>query len=674
MEHDSERFIRGQGRYVDDLQLPGMLHLKIVRSPYARAKILAVRGGITGHEFRGNLASVGEGAWAGAPAAVPFPVLATEYVAYAGQPVAAVTADDLYTAEDRMAEVDVEYEPLPPVVDLQAALEASPLHPGTTSNVASRVELGEDFEPHAPIVLEDELVNARISPNPMEARGIVAQSDGSDLTVWASTQSVHTWKEGLTRVFGLPRERVRVIAADTGGAFGSKSALYPEYAVACYVAMKARRPVKWVETRSEHLLATSHGRGASARMKVFADRTGHVEGLKAEILVDNGAYAVGIGAFAPRFIGFQITGPYAIGRAYVRGMSVYTNKVPLGPYRGAGRPEAAFFLERMLDLLADELRLDPLEVRRRNASPEPFASPTGLRIEPFEPFLRSATQALHAKDASGRPGTGFACFLLLSAVQPGESARIAVRDGRVHVWLGTSRGGQGHEILAQTILSEQLGVPPSAILLEASDTRELDEGTGTWGSRTAVVASNALVDVARQVRERVAREAGAYSASELLRRGIDVTVFHEEERGVGTFGAIRAGVTVDRETGEARVTDCASYYDIGRVVNPWMVESQSIGGAAQGIGQVLSEEVVYDADGQPQVMTLTDAGVLTAFEMPNVAVHLAPGPTGPGARIKGVGEASTVGVPPAVVRALETLVGRRLRRTPIHADELREQA
>ena len=674
MASDSERFIQGRGRYVDDLHFPEMLHLKIVRSPYARARIVQVRGGITGTEFRGNLASVGEGAWAGAPPTVPYPVLASEYVGYAGQPVAAVFADDLYAAQDRAAEVDVEYEPLPPVVDPKAALEAQPLHPGTSSNVASRIELGEDFESHAPVVLEDELANARISPNPMETRGIVARSDGSDLTVWASTQSVHTWKAGLTRVLGLPPERVRVIAADTGGAFGSKSALYPEYVIAGYAAMKTRRPVKWIETRSEHLLATSHGRGASAKMKIFADRTGRVEALKADILVDNGAYAVGIGAFAPRFIGFQITGPYAIGRAFVQGRSVYTNKVPLGPYRGAGRPEAAFFLERMMDLLADELHLDPLEVRRRNASAKPFVSPTGLRIEPFEPFFRSATQALRAGEAPGRAGTGFACFLLLSAVQPGESARVAVRDGRVRVWLGTSRGGQAHEVLAQTILSEELGVPPSAITLEPSDTAELDEGTGTWGSRTAVVASHALVDAARQVRERVTREAGAYSAAELLRRGIDVTIFHEEERGVGTFGAIRAAVAVDRETGEARVTDCACYYDIGRVVNPWMVESQSIGGATQGIGQVLSEEVVYDGDGQPQVTTLTDAGVLTAFEMPNVTVHLAPGPAGPGGRIKGVGEASTVGVPPAVVRALETLLGRRLRRTPLHADELREPA
>src|SRR5579875_3000850 len=283
----------------------------------------------------------------------------------------------------------------------------------------------------------------------MEPRGIVAHYDGTRLTVWASTQSVHAWKEGLCNVLKLPREMVRVIAMDTGGAFGCKGGIYPEYAVACFASMKTRHPVKWIETRSEHLMATNQGRGASAKMKIFADRSGKVEGLKADILVDAGAFGVGISSFAPRWIGFQSTGPYAIPRAYVSGKSVYTNKVPLGPYRGAGRPEAAFFIERMMDLLADELNLDPVKVRLANASSESFTSPLGLSLDPLEPFLKSAIQELRYNETSTKNKfTGFSCFVLIPAIQPGESARILVKSGRVKVWMGGTQGGQRHDIFA----------------------------------------------------------------------------------------------------------------------------------------------------------------------------------------------------------------------------------
>ncbi len=671
METDADRFTRGRGRFVDDLRLDGMLHLRIARSTYARARVLSVRGGFTGSDFPANLVSVGEGAWGGGGTTVPFPALATERVNYVGQPVAAVLGRTPYEAEDLLGGVDIDYEPLKPVVEPKEALRAEPIHPGLSSNVATRLELGQDFALDAAVVLEDELANGRISPNPIEPRGAVAHYDGTRLTVWASTQSVHTWKEGLCNATKLPREKVRVVAVDTGGAFGTKSALYPEYVVAALASMKTGKPVKWIETRSEHLIATNQGRGASARMQLAADRTGKVLGLKADILVDNGAYAIGIGAGAPRFIGMQLTGPYAIGKAFVKGTSVYTNKVPLGPYRGAGRPEAAFFIERMMDLLADELKLDPLEVRLRNASAQPFVSPMGVRLEPFEPFLRSAAHELGYRAHETGP-SGFSCFVLMTAAQPGESARLSVKDGRIRVWMGTSRGGQDHETLAGEILSQELDVPKSAITLEPSDTDQLDQGIGTWGSRTAVAGGAALIEAAGRLKEQLTKDVGSYSPGELLKHDLDVTVFHRENEQRNTFGACTAKVALDREIGRAAVTQCAFYFDIGRVLNPSMVESQTIGGAVQAIGQVLSEEVVYNEDGQPLVVSLADAGVLPAAGTPSIKVELAKHSAATGDRIKGVGEASATGLPPAIVRALEKAVGRRLRETPVRPASLVE--
>jgi aerobic carbon-monoxide dehydrogenase large subunit len=669
---DPESLITGHGTFVDDLHLERMLHLKIVRSTFARAKILKLEGGITGSEFKANLSAVGEGAWGGERVSVPYPALASDYVSYVGQPVAAVLADDQYKAEDMMEEVNVDYDALKPLVDPEDAFTFEPIHPATKSNIVSKVELGHDFQSDAQLVLEDELVNERIAANPIEPRALVARYDGSKLIVWASTQSVHTWKEGIVGITKLPRELVRVIQMNTGGAFGTKSGLYPEYAIACYASMKTRRPVKWIETRSEHLLATSHGRGARGRIKVFADRQGHVSGLKADVLVDNGAFAMGIGAFAPRWIGYQISGPYAIDKIFVTGASVFTNKVPLGPYRGAGRPEAAFLYERMMDLIADELHLDPVEVRLRNASAKPFVSPLGLKIDPFEPFLKSAVDELgYSKLSKRETDVGFSSFILVSSVQPGESARISVSREKVKVWMGGSQSGQDHETIAQKLVSEELGISPSVIKLEHGDTEQLDQGIGTWGSRTAVVGGAALIEAARKLREQARTKLGNYTQDELLKHEFDVTVFHQEKDSVISFGANLAKVLVDKETGMASVDECAAYYDAGRVLNPFMVESQSIGGTAQGIGQVLYEEAKYNKDdGQLIAGTIEDAGVPTASLIPNITIKLARHPSKPGEPIKGIGEAPTVGVPPAVIRALERNFKKRLRRTPLHPEAI----
>jgi carbon-monoxide dehydrogenase large subunit len=631
--------------------------------------LLRVKGGINSSELKANLASVGEGASEGSGAAQP--VLAIGYVNYVGQPVAAVLGKNQYTAADMMDEVQVDYEPLKPIIDPEEALVAPPIHPETTSNVLASFRFGKEFDlPDAPLVLEDTLLNKRISPNPLEPRGLVAQYDGSRLTVWASTQSVHAWKEGLCDSLGLAPKSVRIIQRDTGGAFGSKGGIYPEYVIACYAAMKTGKRVKWIETRMEHLMATHQGRGARAKMKIYADKMGRVLGLRTELLIDAGGYAPGMGMMAPRWIGFQITGPYAISNVFVDAKSVYTNKVPLGPYRGAGRPEAAMFIERMMDLLADELKMDPVEVRLRNASPEPFVSPLGLKLDPFKPFLESAVKELRYHERRGKgEGVGFSCFVLIPAAQPGESARIAIKEGRVKVWMGGSTHGQGHDVFAKMLVSQELGVPQSVIDVEKPDTNELDEGVGSWGSRTAAVGGAALVDAARKIKDAAITQLGKYSPEEFLRHEFDVTVFHSEKGQLNAFGANLVTAVFD-ELGNIRLKECTAYYDVGRQLNPAMIESQIIGGSAQGIGQVLNEQAKYDDEGQLLTVTVADAGLLSASEMPSVKIGLASNPSSLPHGAKGVGESPTMGVPPAALRAIEKIVGKRLRETPIAIESL----
>ncbi len=525
-------------------------------------------------------------------------MLASGYVNYVGEPIAAVLGDDPYLAEDSMDEVEVEYEPLKAVVDPESALSSPPIHAGTSSNVFSTFRMGKEFNlDSVAVCVEDTLLNRRISPNPLEPRGLVVDYDGSLLTVWASTQSVFAWKEGLCESLGLDAKSLRVIQVDTGGAFGSKGGIYPEYVIACYAAMKMRRPVKWIETRMEHEMATNQGRGARAKMKLYADRTGRVQGLTADLLIDAGAYALGMGTMSPKWIGYQITGPYAISRVAVDAKSVYTNKVPLGPYRGAGRPEAAMFIERMMDLLADELRMDPVEVRLRNASPEPFLSPLGVRLDPFKPFLASAITELGYHDKREGESVGFSCFVLIPAVQPGESARIAVKRGRVKVWLGAGTHGQGHDVWARILVSEELNIPQSVIDFEKSDTNELDEGVGTWGSRTTVVAGAALIEAARKIKADATKMLGTYSPTELLNHEFDARVFRSQREQLNSFGANLVSAQLD-ESGTIRLRKCVAYYDVGRQLNPDMIESQIIGGNAQGIGQVLTEEKKYRDGGQ----------------------------------------------------------------------------
>ncbi|MGZ4853338.1 MAG: xanthine dehydrogenase family protein molybdopterin-binding subunit, partial [Halobacteriota archaeon] len=409
-----ESFVSGKGAYVDDITLPRMLHMAVARSPHARANVLSVTGGMNASDLHALVGGFGEGARGDVNPALLHPVFASDAVEYVGQPVAAVFAADRYAAEDKLDEIDVEYEKLKPVTTITEALSAAPLHAGTRSNIIKQSWIGADFDdPPSPVVLEEAFTIDRIANNPLEPRGIIADYDGARLTVYISTQAVFSIKRGLCSTLKLESSKVRVVQADTGGAFGVKSALYPEYVIAAHAAMTYRRPVKWIESRSEHLAASQPGRGVQGRMKLFAGTDGRVEALRAEVTTDAGAFGGTAGTSSPFFVAMQLTGPYGIGKARVRATSVMTNKPPQGPYRGAGRPEAAFFMERMMDVLADEVGKGADDVRLVNTTTKRFTSPLGLEIEASRPFFTRAVAELKYREKSQSDRAGLSFFVLV---------------------------------------------------------------------------------------------------------------------------------------------------------------------------------------------------------------------------------------------------------------------
>ncbi|MFP3222722.1 MAG: molybdopterin cofactor-binding domain-containing protein, partial [Nitrososphaeria archaeon] len=373
MSERTEKFFKGKGSFVDDITFPDMLYLEIVRSRKAHAKLLKVKGGLTADSLDLTLISTGESYRKGKNYEVE-PVLAKEKVLYYGQPVSAVYDKDKYKAKDLAETVEISYEELKPILTIEDSLSSKPIHDGRKDNIVSSFEVGKKFSPESKIKLSDELFMERVLPNPLETRGIVAFYNSGKLNVWISTQSVYSIKNGLSRILGLNPADINVYQTDTGGAFGSKSAVYPEYVIASYLSIKTKKPVKWIESREEHISSTRPGRGAKAQLKIYGDEKGKIDGIEGKILVDVGAYADDLSSTSPSWIGYQITGPYMIENVFIEGYSVYTNKAPLGPYRGAGRPEAAFFMERMIDLYADHLGLDPVDVRLKNLPEKEFIS------------------------------------------------------------------------------------------------------------------------------------------------------------------------------------------------------------------------------------------------------------------------------------------------------------
>ncbi|MDG6901070.1 MAG: xanthine dehydrogenase family protein molybdopterin-binding subunit [Nitrososphaerota archaeon] len=661
------KFVLGKGRFVDDIKMEGMLHMHFVRSPYARARVISVSGGINGHELKADMTAVGEDA--GDRGMISFPALAAESVNYVGQPVAAVLGEDRYQAEDKADEVDVQYEPLKAVIDPEKALESEPIHPNSKSNLAAEGTTGKDFKLSAPVEVEGTFRMARVTPNPLETRGVVAVYDGSVLTIYGSTQSVFSWKTGFIESLRLKPEMVRVVQMDTGGAFGSKGGIFPEYVAAAYAAMKLRRPVKWVESRYEHLMATDQGRGVRARMKLFADRSGRVKGLKGDILVDTGAYPTE-GDWSTGWIALQITGPYSIPRAFVTSKIVLTNKVTRGPYRGAGRPEAAFFMERIMDKLADELKMDPAELRLRNAASKRWESPTGLKIGPSRPFMKEALREFRYATRKKKEALGVSFFVLVPGAHGGESGKVAVKGGRVKVWLGGSSHGQGHDVFVKSLVSKELGVKGDLIDFQMADTKSLSGGVGSWGSRTAMLGGAAAIEASRKLKAMAKKKLKqAYSPRRLLEGEYEAEASFKPEEGLNSFGANLATARINKD-GMAAIDEIVSYYDVGRPLNPVMIESQITGGFAQAVGEVLYERALYSDDGQLLTATLADSGMPHSTEMPRFVAKTASHPSYLPHGAKGLGESPTIGVPPAATRALERVLGKSITSLPVESEQL----
>ncbi len=757
---EDDRLLRGGGRFVADLSRPGQVHAHFVRSPFARARIAGIHAGkalelpgvvgVYTHEHvpAGPMPPF---LWDSPPAKLvgalrPHlrpchpPLLPPDEARFAGQAVAVVLAGDRYLAEDAAELVEVDFEPLDAVTAAQAALDpgAPLLHGGWDSNVAVRFEVrkGEAAAAlaRADLVIRERFEVQRQAGLPIETRGALADWDGAarTLTLWSSTQNAHPLRRAMSRVAGLDPERVRVVAPDVGGGFGVKGVLYPEDLLVGLLALRTGRPVKWVEDRAEHMRSAIHAREQVHEIELGVTREGEVVALRDHILVDCGAFNP-LGLVIPYNTIAHLMGPYRVPHLEAVATGVVTNKVPTAPYRGAGRPEAVFALERALELAARALDADPLELRLRNlVRPDEMPFAAGIPYRDGEPLvldggdypqaLRRAAElvdyagvrAAAADPGPRRVGVGLACYVEGTGIGPFEGAAVAVGlDGRVTVQTGACSQGQGHATVLAQVCADHLGVAPEGVTVVGGDTAGLERGWGTVASRSAVVAGSAVAAAAAAVRERALEVAGDLleaAPADLELEGDRVVVAGAPQRGLGldevaraaeaagealaateyfepptvtwANGAHAAVVEVDPDTGEVRVLRYAVVHDCGRVINPVIVEGQVRGGVAQGIGGALYEELTYDEEGQLTSGTLADYLVPTAGEVPRIDLehmetpsHLNP------LGLKGVGEGGAIPGPAVIANAVEHALGAAgsspdwdqpvIRRTPLSPAHLR---
>lgn len=720
--------ITGRDRYVADITIPGALYLSVVRSPFAHAVVRGVNvaraerveGVVAVFSGQDVNAELGEMPMAVPPAMFDevYPqyraVLAQDRVRYAGEPVAIVVAENPYAAQDAIEVVDVDYEPLAAVTDAEAALApgAPRLYGALDSNLGIRwVRSSGDVDrvfADAPVTVEARLVNQRLLPVPMEPRAQLAEWHHQEnrLTLWASTQAPHRLRDTVAHHLGLSSDQVRVIAPRVGGGFGAKVPVYPEDLLVAWTARQLRRPVRWIATRREDLAATSHGRDMVAYLRVAADRDGRIFGLTARIIGNLGSCLFGVGPMLPVITAQMITGCYDIPSVRVEVLGAFTNTMATVPYRGAGRPEAAYFIERMVDLLAAKLGLDTAEVRRQNfipASAFPYQTATGLSYDSgnyvgaLETLLTKVgydTLRSHQAVARGEGrlyGIGLASYVEICGFFEEEVGDVLVEpDGRVTVLVGTSSHGQGHETTFAQLVADALSIPLELVAVVQSDTSLVRGGIGTFGSRslarggmTALLNARRVAEYARKIAaylleahpDDIVAETGSFSVRGSAGRSINwlevVDACHNgrlpaalalrlESRetlpGKGflyPFGIHLAVVEVDRETGQVRVERYVTVDDSGPIVNPLLAAGQVHGGLAQGIGQALWEVARYDDGGQLVTGSLMDYAIPRADDLPFFETYhtVTPSPrTLLG--VKGIGESATIGSTPAIANAV----------------------
>ncbi|MFN8471484.1 MAG: xanthine dehydrogenase family protein molybdopterin-binding subunit [Anaerolineae bacterium] len=715
------RFLVGEATYVGDIALPDMVHVAVVRSPFAHARITGIDVAaarkapgvvavVTAQDIAGQL---GPMPWRGMPGVdatpLPHPILASDRVGYVGQAVAIVAAETLAEAQDAADLVVVDYDPLPAVTVARDAASSPPIHTSAPNNVALHAHRGSGdvdaaFRDAAHVVRERFHI-PRLAAAPMETRGIAAAYDPANdlLTVWVSAQGPYGPRGQLAEVLKRPEDSIRAIVPDVGGAFGSKSGLPVESIVSAWLATQLRRPVRWIEDRQANLMTTYQGRGLDADVEAAVDNDGHLLGLRVHLTVDLGAYLFGLPAM---HVVNYLTGAYAIPAASVDMIGMVTNKAPTGPYRGAGRPEAAFIIERTIDLIAGELSIDPAEVRRRNlVPPDRFPYHTALgaiydsgnyeqcldrALELFD-YERQREKQAQARAEGRLVGIGLSLYIEQSGIL-WENATVTVEpDGGARIRISATSSGQGHDTVFAQIVADALGIEPEMVTVESGDTAAMPQGIGTFASRTTVVAGGALSQALDKVKAKAAEIAGhlleaaaediEWQHGRLIVRGApergvtfqeiaaaayrpaslpyDIAIGLEESAQFAPtgpafgYGAYAAVVEVDRASGQVTIERFVAVDDAGRIVNPLLAEGQVIGSLAQGLGEALSEEVVYDESGQMLTASFMDYGVLRATQMPEIITAFleTPSPLNP-LGVKGIGESGTIGAPPAIVNAV----------------------
>ncbi|WP_225821697.1 xanthine dehydrogenase family protein molybdopterin-binding subunit [Streptomyces naphthomycinicus] len=717
---EDERLLTGRGRFVADIDVPGCLDAAFVRSTVAHGRLRAVDctaardvPGVAGAWSAADLPDLPPVPYtllAGlstedAVAGREWPALVKDRVRYPGEALAVVLGEDRYRAEDGVAEVTAVIEPLPAVVTPSAALDDSVRLFDGLSNIALRGEAGEPVDPavwrDAAAVVEATYRQNLLMPSPMECRTILAVPEGDRLTVWSGHQMPHRLRRELAALLGWSPDRIRVVVPDTGGAFGSKSAAFPEFVVVAHLAVKLGRPVRWIEDRRESMLVATRGRGQDQTVRLAADADGRLLAYELKIDADVGAYPhLGVGL--PMQTAWMAAGAYTTPRVHATLRSVLTNTMVTYPYRGAGRPEAATAIERTMDLLAGRLGMDPIELRRRNFVPPdafPYETPTGRRYDSgnYAAALDLALETLgydrwcaerdrRRRDPDALPlGIGVSCYVERSGGEAGglhEFGSVeAHEDGTVTARCGAAPSGQSHETVFPALVAKVLGVPEARVRLVEGDTDEQPEGLGSFASRSAQVAGAMLQHAATLLIERArTRAAALWGVPAEQVEWADGTVVHAAPGGASAtglgdlvkatgplrvedryeagmafpFGAHAAVTEVDPELGTVRVLSLVAVDDCGVVLDPAVVRGQAFGSAVQGIGQALYEGIAFDDNGVPQLSGgFLDYLLPTFAELPPIDIKdtRTPGPGTPlGA--KGAGESGCIGSPAAIVNAV----------------------
>lgn len=737
---EDRALVTGRGQYAADLQRPGQVWARIVRSPVAHGAVGAVEldgaralPGVIGAYAAGDAprlaaARIPLRMEAGEESPVPEwglqPIIASERVRYVGEPVAVIVATDPYVAELAAEQVWVEIEEEEPVLDAIDALEGRVLlHPdqGTNVNVEMQFAGGEDVDAllaQADVVIAEQFYEHRHGSTPLETRGLLAElGEDGRLTVWGAAKVKHFNLRAVAGVLGMSPDRLRFVELDVGGAFGARGELYPEDYIIPWLAVELNRPIKWVEDRAESLIALNQSREHCIEIVLGANADGRLLGFRSRNVTSLGAYMRTNGIVPPMLCAQSMHGPYAWRGFEARALGVLTNKTPLGTFRGPGEVEATFARERMLDILAARLSIDPVELRLRNLiGPEsiPYVVPFGP--EPDEALRFGSgnypeqlgrlldhvdypTLAQRSRSGENRDttiGIGIACSVSESGVGHSEWARVvAEADGSFTAYVGIAAVGQGIRTALAQVLADQLEVPLERVRVTHNDTDEVDEGEGAFGDRGMIFGAGALLEAISELKQQGCRVMAARVGvdAESVEAIGDAVVGGEERCQLGSLGVSGVGryepggptwlsfcgaiavVAVDAQTGKVTPLRYAGCYDPGSAVNPLMLEGQFTGAAAQGLGGALLEESAYDGTGQPLSTTFMDYMLPTMAELPEIESLIVeyPEPTTP-LGIKGAGNAGIICTHAAIANAVSDALrgyGAQVTTMPLRADAVR---